>query len=132
MSETTVEPTGLAMAVAGQYVYELEKLDAIGVGPGYTDAKGKGVQGERMIVALVRQPAGSVTERHRHPNEQWMYIIGGSYDGEVDGTPFSARPGSVIYIPSNLPHGGVAGTDGDLVFFTVKDSSFGIRGVKDA
>jgi len=132
MADTATQSSGPLKAEEGEHLFELEKLDPFSVGPSYTDAKGTAVEGERMIVGLVRLPAGAVTELHHHPNEQWMYIIEGSFHADIDGRKFIANAGSVLYLPSNIPHGGVAGPEGDLVFFTCKDNSFGIHGIKGA
>ena len=42
------------------------------------------------------------------------------------------RLGSVLYIPSNVVHSGKATSDGDVVFFTVKDASHSLHGMKAA
>jgi quercetin dioxygenase-like cupin family protein len=39
-------------------------------------------------------------------------------------------PGSVVYIPANTVHAGKATADGDVVFFTVKDASHSLHGIK--
>jgi hypothetical protein len=38
----------------------------------------------------------------------------------------------VLYIPSNTLHSGKATPDADVLFFTVKDTSHGLHGVKAA
>ena len=45
---------------------------------------------------------------------------------------FLARPGSVIYVPSNVVHSTKATPEADVVFFTVKDASHGLHGIKAA
>lgn len=111
-----------------EYVFDLSDIAALDVGRGYTSATGKVVEGQRMMCGLVRLGAGEVTESHQHPNEQWTYIIEGVMHAEVDGQTFLAGPGTVIYQPSNVVHGGRAGPDADVVFFTVKDTSHGLYG----
>ena len=44
-------------------------------GPAYSTAHGPCVEGDRMIVGLMRMPAGTGAEPHSHPNEQWIYIL---------------------------------------------------------
>jgi quercetin dioxygenase-like cupin family protein len=39
-------------------------------------------------------------------------------------------PGSVVYIPANTVHAGKATAAGDVVFFTVKDASHSLHGIK--
>ena len=111
-----------------EYFFNLADVAALDVGRGYTSATGHVVEGQRMMVGLVRLKAGEVTESHQHQNEQWTYIIEGVMHAEVDGKTFLAGPGTVIYQPSNVVHGGSAGPDADVVFFTVKDTSQGLYG----
>ncbi|WP_111358594.1 cupin domain-containing protein [Rhodoplanes elegans] len=113
-----------------EYVFDLTSIASLDVGRGYTSATGKVVEGERMMCGLVRLKAGEVTERHSHPNEQWTYIIEGVMHAEVDGQTFVAGPGTVIYQPGGVVHGGHAGPDADVVFFTVKDTSHGLYGTR--
>jgi quercetin dioxygenase-like cupin family protein len=110
------------------FFFNLNDVAKVDAGPGYTSASGHVVEGERMMVGLMRLGAGEVTASHQHPNEQWTYIIEGVFHAEVDGRTFEAGPGSVIYQPANIIHGGRAGPDSDVVFFTVKDTSHGLHG----
>ena len=98
----------------------------------HSQVEGGVVEGDRMIVALMRMPAGTGAEPHSHPNEQWIYILEGTFAGEIAGKPFEAKPGSVVYVPANTIHSGKATKDGDVVFFTVKDASHSLHGVKVA
>jgi quercetin dioxygenase-like cupin family protein len=116
----------------GQYVFDLGTVNHILGGPAYSTANGARVEGDRMIVGLMRMPAGTGAEPHSHPNEQWIYILEGTFKGDVAGTPFEAGPGTVLYIPSNAVHSGKATSDGDVAFFTVKDASHSLHGIKAA
>jgi quercetin dioxygenase-like cupin family protein len=40
--------------------------------------------------------------------------------------------GSVAYIPANTIHAGKATPEGDVLFFTVKDASHSLHGIKAA
>jgi quercetin dioxygenase-like cupin family protein len=99
-------------------------------GPDYSSVEGGCVEGDRMIVALMRMPAGTGAEPHSHPNEQWIYILEGTFRAKIGDTEVEARPGSVVYIPANIVHSGQATPQADVVFFTVKDASHGLHGVK--
>ena len=55
-----------------------------------------------MIVALMRMPAGTRAEPHAHPNEQWIYVVEGTFCATIDDKKFEAKPGSVLYIPPNV------------------------------
>ena len=41
-----------------------------------------------------------------------------------------ARPGSVLYVPANVVHSGKATADADVVFFTCKDASHSLHGIR--
>jgi quercetin dioxygenase-like cupin family protein len=134
MSETTTRPAartpGAVRAAPGEHVFEMARLDRILGGPDYSSAVGACVEGERMIVALMRMAAGTGAEPHSHPNEQWIYVLEGTFHAVVGGQPCEVPAGSVLYIPADVVHSGRAGEDRDVVFFTVKDASHGLHGIK--
>ena len=131
-SQTIARTPGAKRAGPGEHLFDLAKVNPIDGGPDYSTAHGACVEGDRMIVGLMRMPAGTGAEAHSHPNEQWIYILEGTFKGEVGGEPFEAKPGSVLYIPSNVVHSGKATKDGDVVLFTVKDASHSLHGIKAA
>jgi quercetin dioxygenase-like cupin family protein len=121
---------GATRAGNGEFVFDLAKVNHILGGPDYSTANGACVEGDRMIVALMRMPAGTGAEAHSHPNEQWIYVLQGTFQGQLEGQDFEVKPGSVLYVPANAIHSGGATPDADVVFFTVKDSSHGLQGIK--
>jgi len=121
---------GAKRAVPGEYYFDIAKLNSIMGGPEYSSAFGGCVEGERMMVALMRMPAGTGSEPHTHPNEQWVYILEGTMDSVVDGKQKLVTPGGVIYIPANTIHHASATPESDVTFFTVKDASHGLHGKK--
>jgi quercetin dioxygenase-like cupin family protein len=130
--EATVQSKtpGAKRAGPGEYFFELAKLNHIMGGPEYSTANGTCIEGDRMMVALMRMPAGTGAEPHSHPNEQWIYLLEGTMDADVDGKKQRVHAGSVIYIPANVVHHTKATADGDALFFTVKDASHGLHGIK--
>jgi len=132
MTQETVpaRTPGAKRARDGEFLFELAKVNHILGGPDYSSANGACVEGDRMIVALMRMPAGTGATEHSHPNEQWIYILEGTFRGKVGGKEIEAKPGSVIYIPADVLHSGAATPDGDVLFFTVKDASHGLHGIK--
>ena len=59
MSDQTATRTpGATRAGNGQYKFELANVNHILGGPDYSTANGACVEGDRMIVALMRMPAG--------------------------------------------------------------------------
>ena len=123
---------GAMRAGDGQYLFDLAKVNKIKGGPDYSSVEGGCVEGDRMIVALMRMPAGTGAEPHSHPNEQWIYVLEGTFKGKVGDQDFEAKAGSVVYIPSNVVHSGKATPERDVVFFTCKDASHSLHGVKAA
>lgn len=132
VDQSIARTPGAKRAGPGEHVFNLADVNHILGGPDYSTANGACIEGDRMIVGLMRMPAGTGAEAHSHPNEQWIYILEGTFAGEIDGKPFEARPGAAIYVPSNAVHSGKATKDGDVVFFTVKDASHSLHGIKAA
>src|SRR5437868_6041722 len=123
---------GAKRAGAGEYIFDLARVNKIKGGPDYSSVEGSCVEGDRMIVALMRMPAGTGAEPHSHPNEQWIYILEGTFKAKVGGKEIAARPGSVVYIPADTIHSGKATPEADVLFFTVKDASHSLHGFKAA
>src|SRR6202140_3986938 len=123
---------GAKRAGPGEYVFDLGSVRKIMGGPAYSTAHGPCVEGDRMIVGLMRMAAGTGAEPHSHPNEQWIYILEGTFRAKIGDKEGGAKPGSVIYVPSNVVHSGKATPDADVVFFTCKDASHGLHGIKAA
>ena len=121
---------GATRAAPGEYVFDLGTVSKIMAGPGYSTAHGPCVEGDRIIVGLMRMKAGTGAEPHSHPNEQWVYVLEGTFHAKIGGKEFDVKPGSVVYIPANTIHSGGATADGDVVFFTCKDGSHNLFGIK--
>jgi len=68
---------------------------------------------------------------HQHEDE-YSYVLEGTIGARVGDQEVEAKPGSVLYIPSNTVHSGKATPERDVVFFTVKDASHSLHGVKAA
>src|SRR2546425_10615370 len=95
---------GAKRAGTGEYVFDLAKVNKIKGGPDYSSVEGGCVEGDRMMVALMRMPAGIGAVAHSHPNEQWIYVLEGALQANIGGQEVEAKPGSVIYVPSNAVH----------------------------
>lgn len=121
---------GAKRAGPGEHLFDLASVNRLKGGPDYSLVEGSIVEGDRMIVALMRMPKGTNAELHFHPNEQWIYILEGTFTATVEGNTVEASAGSVVYIPANAKHAGRAGADRDVVFFTCKDASHGLQGIK--
>ena len=125
---TSARTPGAKRAGPDEYCFDLAKIPKVHGGPDYTTATGPCVEGDRMIVALMRMPSGTGAEPHSHPNEQWIYVIEGTFAANIDGKEMEAKPGMVLYIPSNVVHSVKATREADGLFFTVKDASHGLQG----
>ena len=121
---------GATRAGPGEYLFDLAKVNRIKGGPDYSSVEGGCVEGERMIVALMRMPAGTGAVAHSHPNEQWIYVLEGTFKATIDGKDIEAKAGSLVYIPADVVHSGKATPDQDVVFFTVKDAAHSLHGIK--
>jgi quercetin dioxygenase-like cupin family protein len=123
---------GAKRAGAGEYLFDLAQVNQILGGPDYSTATGACVEGDRMIVGLMRMAAGTGAEPHSHPNEQWIYILEGTLQAKIGDKQLEARPGSVLYVPANVVHSSKATAEADVVFFTCKDASHSLHGIKAA
>ena len=123
---------GAKRAGQGEYLFDLAKVNQILGGPDYSTAAGACVEGDRMIVGLMRMAAGTGAEPHSHPNEQWIYILEGTFQAKIGDKQLEAKPGSVLYVPANIVHSGKATQEEDVVFFTCKDASHSLYGTKAA
>jgi quercetin dioxygenase-like cupin family protein len=131
-SQAAARTPGAKRAGPGEYLFDLARVNKIKGGPDYSSVEGGVVEGDRMIVALMRMPAGTGAVAHSHPNEQWIYILEGTFKAKIGDREIEATPGSVVYVPSNAVHSGQATADADVVFFTVKDASHSLHGIKAA
>ena len=123
---------GAKRAGPGEHLFQLASVNHMLGGPDYSTAIGGVVEGDRMIVALMRMAAGTGAEPHSHPNEQWIYVLEGTLRGAVGDTTIDAKAGSVIYIPADAIHAMKATPEADVLFFTCKDSSHSLHGIKAA
>lgn len=124
--------TGARRAEPGEHVFDLATVNHLHAGPDYSTSNGSVVEGDRMMVALMRMPAGTGAEEHWHPSEQWIFILQGTLRGAIAGVEIEANAGSAIFVPANERHTLKATAENDVVFFTVKDTSYSIHGIKSA
>lgn len=112
----------------GRFFFDLASVNHIEAGPAYSTANGSLVSGERIMLGLMQMPKGTGARPHSHPNEQWIYVLEGTVDAEVDGVRSRAGPGTLVYVPANAVHRVVATPERDVLFLTAKDTSHGIWG----
>ncbi len=112
----------------GRYFFDLGSVNHVEAGPAYSTANGSLVTGERIMLGLMHMPRGTGARPHSHPNEQWIYVVEGTVDAEVEGVRSRAGPGTLVYIPAKAVHRVVATPERDVVFLTAKDTSHGVWG----
>jgi quercetin dioxygenase-like cupin family protein len=126
--QAQTKTAGAIKAGHGHYTFDLARLQTIDAGPGYSTAHGPVVEGERIQIGLIRMPRGTGARPHSHPNEQWVYVLQGTLESEVEGVKSRVPAGSLIYIPANAVHSALATPEADVIFLTAKDMSHGIVG----
>jgi quercetin dioxygenase-like cupin family protein len=65
------------------------------------------VNGEQGMLAQIYFKKGVMVPKHRHPNEQFAYVLEGALlfrIGEDQSEEVVVRAGEVLHIPSNVPH----------------------------
>ncbi len=112
----------------GGYFFHPEQEDSVHAGRGYSTARGAVIEGERHQSGLMVMKAGSDADPHRHPNEQFIFILQGRLWMRVDDTEEVLEEGSLAYIPPDTVHEVEVLSDDDVRFFTTKDLSHGIVG----
>ena len=128
MAQPATKTAGAIKAGDGAYTFDLARLAGVDAGPGYSTAHGPVVEGERIQIGLMRVPRGTGGKPHSHPNEQWIYVLEGTLQCEVDGVTSRVPAGSLVYIPADVVHAALATPDADVLFLTAKDMSHGIAG----
>src|SRR5437867_1922990 len=99
-AKTEAQTPGAKRAGPGEHLFDMHNVNRIMGGPGYSPVFGGCVEGDRMIVALMRYPAGQPSDAHSHPNEQWIFILEGELEMQFDGKWYHGGPGHVFYVPA--------------------------------
>ena len=84
---------------------KLNKIEAREIMPG---CHGKVIHGEKMTWVFWDIDQNAIIPEHNHPHEQIMHVIDGKIKFTFDGKTLVHGPGSIVVIPSNMPHSGVA------------------------
>jgi quercetin dioxygenase-like cupin family protein len=121
---------GAKRAGAGEFFFDFNQVNQILGGPDYSPVFGGCVEGDRMIVAVMRAPAGKSADFHSHANEQWIYVLEGHLEFFIEDQQKLIGPGGLIYIPADKIHKAGATPEADCVFFTCKDAASGLHGKK--
>jgi quercetin dioxygenase-like cupin family protein len=64
-----------------------------------------GIPGREVVQVRVDFSPGAAFGRHTHPGEEIVYVLAGSLEYEVDGTPTATlKAGGVLFIPAGTSH----------------------------
>ena len=85
--------------------------------------KAKFVHTDCVTLAFWEVEKGALLPSHAHLHEQTTQVLNGKYELTVNGKTEICEKGSVVIIPSNVMHGGIALTDCTLldIFCPIRD-----------
>ena len=64
-----------------------------------------GIKGYETLQARIDFEPGSFATRHRHPGEEIIYVLEGTLEYQIDGSPpVVLRPGDVLFVPAGAFH----------------------------
>ena len=82
------------------------------------------VRGREVIQVRVELDPGVTFGRHRHPGEEIIYVLEGSWEYEVEGKPaLTLEAGDVLFIPAGVVHAAKnvgSGNGAELATYIVK------------
>lgn len=85
------------------WAVSLDDVDEREPVPGY---RVKFVHSDNVTVAYWTVAPESALDEHAHPHEQIASCVEGEFELTVDGVAHRMTPGTVVVIPSNVPHSG--------------------------
>lgn len=63
------------------------------------------VAGREVVQVRVELDPGTVAPRHRHPGEEIIYVLEGTWEYQLDGqSPVTLKAGDVLFIPAGAVH----------------------------
>src|SRR4051812_27204327 len=82
------------------------------IAPGYFS---KLIHTDNNTINFIEVTRGSVVPTHQHIHQQLSFVLEGSFQLTVNGTPHQLDKGLYAIIPPNVPHAGLALTDCKLI-----------------
>lgn len=63
------------------------------------------IAGREVIQVRVDLDPGTVAPRHRHPGEEIIYVLAGTWEYRLDGkSPVTLKAGEVLFVPAGAVH----------------------------
>ena len=84
---------------------------------------GRFATGSTMTSVTWTVTAGAILPEHSHPHEQVAHVLEGEFELTIGDETERLGPGTVAFIPPNVPHSGLAITECRIidVFHPVRD-----------
>ena len=74
----------------------------------YSQGRGSVLRSPSIEVTRIRFAQGEGAQLHRHPEEQFLYVLEGKFRVTLDGEDYEVGAGQGSYHPSDAEHGTVA------------------------
>ncbi len=99
---------------------DLKEIPEREIVPGY---RARFIHSDHMTLAYWDVDPGAVLPEHSHPHEQIANVLEGKFELTVDGESRTLEPGTIVVIPSGVPHSGKAITPCRLLdaFYPCRD-----------
>lgn len=136
-AQTIAESARTHAAPRIRYVYPLAELDAL-EGPSSArvevrctlslapSAAAAFVSGERLHVGIVKLPPHAEVQRHRHGSEEFVYVLRGDVEVEIDDRVHRVPGRCAAHVPAQAAHALAAGPDG-AEYLVLKNKAYGIE-----
>ena len=73
------------------------------------------ISGQNHMMVMWRMLKGTVASVHAHPHEQMTLILSGRIEGTLGDEPITLGPGDLVFVPPNVPHGGLMREDVEML-----------------
>lgn len=75
------------------------------------------ISGKQGTMVYWRVKAGAHAAAHKHPHEQFVWMVKGSMDFRIGGGKRTMRPGDLAVIPAGVEHEGHFSEDSEAIDF---------------
>jgi len=95
--------------------HHLDAMPKEFVTPRHSTAYGELVTGQGLELGRLRFKQGQGAGRHRHPQEQILYVVRGRVQVELGGDEADLGPGDAFHAPPDIPHQLTALEDAEVI-----------------